>query len=528
MSLRSLQVVLRSLAEAEPTADDAELLRDFVGGEEAAFAELVRRHGRRCWPCAGTSPVPTPKPTTPSRPRSWSCSATAEDPRCRAALGLAARRGLQGLRKGAARRPSGAPIANGSRPSSERNGSAVADSTWDRALAAVHEEAGKLPETLPRPVRAVLPGRQGRDRGGRATRVEARHPVRSAHACQGRPAGPARSPRADHRCRGRSRAGDTAGVRGREGDGAGPGQRLVPESVLQLTQGVIGMSLKSAKLLAAAVLLTCGLGLGVGTGWMANADAQGPGGQPPVKANPADEVKRLEAELERPGGPRRPRASRSSCSGISRSNWPQQSSTGQVGGGLREDGEVGVRLRGGGTMTQAKFVEFLQDRENRGWEFNGTTMLQHEGKPTSTWVFRRPPKGTAGTAARRRTACSSMPTSKGLCAKPERPERGAAAQRGLQARCEGGAPRREGDRSRDRPAASEASHAANQPGGRRRRKRICRWSRRNSPRFSRNWPRRGSRTLDSTITPSSTGLVVEGDKEVLEWAGTLVKKLSEK
>ena len=40
------------------------------------------------------------------------------------------------------------------------------------------------------------------------------------------------------------------------------------------------------------MLLTCGLGLGVGTGWMANADAQGPAVQPPAKANPADEVKR--------------------------------------------------------------------------------------------------------------------------------------------------------------------------------------------------------------------------------------------
>src|SRR5439155_10489460 len=30
----------------------------------------------------------------------------------------------------------------------ERNGSAIPDSAWDRALAAVHEEVGTLPETL--------------------------------------------------------------------------------------------------------------------------------------------------------------------------------------------------------------------------------------------------------------------------------------------------------------------------------------------------------------------------------------------
>ena len=43
-------------------------------------------------------------------------------------------------------------------------------------------------------------------------------------------------------------------------------------------------------------------------------------------------------------------------------------------------------------MTQSKFVEFLQDRENRGWEFNGTTTFRHEGKPAAIWVFRRPVK----------------------------------------------------------------------------------------------------------------------------------------
>jgi hypothetical protein len=47
-------------------------------------------------------------------------------------------------------------------------------------------------------------------------------------------------------------------------------------------------------------------------------------------------------------------------------------------------------------MTQSKFVAFLQDRENRGWEYNGTTTLTHQGKPAEIWVFRRPAKGAEG------------------------------------------------------------------------------------------------------------------------------------
>src|SRR5262249_8253175 len=68
----------------------------------------------------------------------------------------------------------------------------------------------------------------------------------------------------------------------------------------QLSQGVIGMNVSSVKLVAAAVLLTCGLGLGVGPGWLATADAQPPaGGIPPAKADAQAEVKRLQAELDR-------------------------------------------------------------------------------------------------------------------------------------------------------------------------------------------------------------------------------------
>jgi hypothetical protein len=44
-------------------------------------------------------------------------------------------------------------------------------------------------------------------------------------------------------------------------------------------------------------------------------------------------------------------------------------------------------------MGPTKFVQFLQDRENRGWEFNGQVSIVHDGKPgASAWLFRRPAK----------------------------------------------------------------------------------------------------------------------------------------
>jgi hypothetical protein len=42
-------------------------------------------------------------------------------------------------------------------------------------------------------------------------------------------------------------------------------------------------------------------------------------------------------------------------------------------------------------MGPTKFVQFLQDRENRGWEFNGQVSIVHDGKPgAAAWMFRRP------------------------------------------------------------------------------------------------------------------------------------------
>src|SRR5262249_40617612 len=82
-----------------------------------------------------------------------------------------------------------------------------------------------------------------------------------------------------------------------------PGRARASETIPRPAEGVIGMNLKSLKLLAAAVLV-CGLGIGAGTNWLATAEAQAPApgpttAAPQPKYDPRAEIERLEAELAR-------------------------------------------------------------------------------------------------------------------------------------------------------------------------------------------------------------------------------------
>src|SRR5262249_3524257 len=156
---------------------------------------------------------------------------------------------------------------------------------------------------------------------------------------------------------------------------------VVRSSILELSQGVIGMSMKSVKMLVAAVLLTCGLGLGVGSRWMANADAQQP--QPKAPATKAEleaEIKRLQAELERV----RLMAEAEELANALAQRRTKEQPTFRTKNWEYDLVEVS-------DISQKKFAEFLQDRENRGWEYNGTTVL-NSGKPQTAWEFRRPAK----------------------------------------------------------------------------------------------------------------------------------------
>jgi RNA polymerase sigma factor (sigma-70 family) len=383
---RSLQTVLKSFANAESLVNDDELLRRFTMGDERPFSELVRRHGRLVWAVC--------RHLTGS-------DADADDAfqatflvlirnarRIRDARRLSA--WLHGVafkvcaraRRTAQRRTTREQAV----ATSERNGSVVPDSAWDRALSAVHEEAGALPDTLRLPF--VLCCLEGKGVTEAAEQLGWKLGTFSGRLTRAKDAILVRL----------NARGLTIGVVAGLGLAAPPATAVakavaqtqigfvVPPSVLQLTQGVIGMTMTSSKLIA-AVLLTCGLGLGASSGWMATADAQPPVNPVLPGANPEAEVKRLQAELE-----------------IARQQLTAQAAwSGSIAAWQKASGEAFVAKTtkweydfvAVSDITQTKFVEFLQDRENRGWEFNGTTTFKQEGKPTAIWVFRRPAKGTS-------------------------------------------------------------------------------------------------------------------------------------
>ena len=148
MSPRSLQYVLRSLAETAPMASDADLLRRFLQQDEQAFAELVRRHGRLVW--AVCRHLTRSDAEADDAFQATFLVLLKNAKKVREPGNLSA--WLHGVAykvcaksRQSAKRRNARERATALR---EGNGSAVPDSAWDRALAAVHEEVAKLPDTL--------------------------------------------------------------------------------------------------------------------------------------------------------------------------------------------------------------------------------------------------------------------------------------------------------------------------------------------------------------------------------------------
>jgi RNA polymerase sigma factor (sigma-70 family) len=406
---RTLQAVLRTLADAMPPTGDGELLRRFTTGDEDAFAELVRRHGRLVWAVCrhltGSDAEADDafqatflvllknagKIREPGRLSAWLHGV---------AYKVAAKARLASKRRSTRERAAAV---------SERNGHAVADSAWDRALAAVHEELGRLPETLRVPFvlcclegkgtteaaeqlgwkLGTLSGRLTRAKDALIARLNARGLTVGAVAGLGLLTPPAA---AIAKATALGAAGST-----------------IPTTVLQLTQGVIGMSTTTIKVLAVAVMVTCGLGLGVGSGWMANAEAQTTTKKAQTKTDPADEVKRLELLIEKSRllneqnrlqdeAARRAVQAENDALNNSRLLYEQaiealsKAQVTRVESATAKTSKWDYDFVVVSDMSQTKFVEFLQDRENRGWDYNGTTTYLHNGKPTQIWVFRRPSK----------------------------------------------------------------------------------------------------------------------------------------
>ncbi len=419
MTPRSLQAVLRSLADTGPPASDAELLRRFLADDEDAFAELVKRHGRLVWAVCRTQTHSDAEADDAFQATFLVLLKNAKKVRDGGKLSSwlhgVAFKVCAKARQGAKRRTTREQTA----AHREGNGSAVPDSAWDRALAAVHEEAAKLPDTLRVPFvlcclegkgvteaaeqlgwkLGTLSGRLTRAKDAVLAKLDARGLTLGVVAAVGLVVPPAAAV---------AKATALAHV-----------GFAVPGSILQLTQGVIGMSMTSVKVLAATVLLACGLGLSVGTGWVATAEAQLPA-QTKSKADPDGEVKRLQAELDKAKALAELAAKQAKDAqvealrlrdyAIERMNLAERISR-EVAEQVTPGAKLGEKAAAAAfktakwefalvdiakTFNADTFGTFLQERENAGWEFLGSTTLGSSGG-VFQWLFRRPVKAVGAT-----------------------------------------------------------------------------------------------------------------------------------
>jgi RNA polymerase sigma factor (sigma-70 family) len=375
-------VLKRVTAAVRPMEGDAELLDRFTRDrDQAAFAELVRRYGRLVWAqCRNL--LPTEADAEDALQATFltlarSAGSVRDGSRLGPWLHGVAYRVCLNARRATARRKKrerAAAAAEAHRP--------VADSAWDAALAAVHEEVCRLPESLRVPfVLCCLEGKGvteaatqlGWKLGTLSARLtRAKQTLIDRLASRGLPAAVAGAVAVTG---GAASAEPPVLIAARAVELAftvGP----VSPTILSLAHGVTGMTLYRTKLFAAAVLLAGGLTAGVGSGWLATAAAQQadkPGvTTPPAAGERADNQPRdllliLEQEL-----------SRQAAEQLALTREKKPATKWEYDFVLANE------------MGTTKFVEFLRDREARGWEFNGEATLQHEGKAAPHWVFRRP------------------------------------------------------------------------------------------------------------------------------------------
>lgn len=382
MNVRNLSNLLNSLSPDDAAGDGVLLSRYLAKRSEAAFAALVRRHGRLIWTVCrnltgsdadaddafqATFVVLIEKAGTlkePARLAPW-------------LHGVAARICLAMRRKRTNGQRRERAIAN------SEHSTAVPESAWDRALAAVHEEAAQLPESLRVPfVLCCLEGRSVTETAdqlgwklgtlsGRLTRAKDRIVARlgdrglvlGAIASIGLSIPPTASV---------ARAATLA-------------TSPIPSTILELTQGAIAMNVSKIKLLAATVLATFGLGVIGGTGWFAHAQTQSKErteGKPTAKAEQA-QPKPLGVELH--FNPVLQEAHRLGLEVVFDSGNPGPTfATKKWQYDLVEVSDMNV----------TKFNNFLQEREDNGWEFLGSTKLSQSNVP-NVWVFRKPVDHTA-------------------------------------------------------------------------------------------------------------------------------------
>ena len=380
MTPRSLCAVLRTLTDTGPPVSDAELLRRFQANDERAFAELVKRYGRLVWTVCRS--LTRSEADADDAFQATFLVLVENAKKVRDAGKLSA--WLHGVaykvcakaRRSAERRSSRERVV----APREGTGSAVPDSAWDRALAAVHEEVAKLPEPLRVPF--VLCCLEGTGVTEAAERLGWKLGTLSGRLTRAKDAVLARL---DER-------GLALGVVAAVGGGAVPAAVAakaealarvgftVPGSIRQLSQGVIGMSMTSAKILVAAVVVACGLGLGAGNGWVGRAEAQPPG-VIEEQQRMLEELQQREAVYRKYGANQRFEAEKKAD--------PDTFKTAKNEYTLVTVSE----------LPPAKFRALLEEREKSGWEYCGTTPLSQPER--LVWVFRRPVKQATATFSSR-------------------------------------------------------------------------------------------------------------------------------
>ncbi len=399
MTARPLHAVLRALADTGPPDADADLLRRFVATrDDEAFASLVKRHGRLVWAvcrhlCRSDAEADDAFQAT-FLVLVKNAASVKDAAKLSAWLhGVAYK--VCGKSRLAAKRRTTREQATAHR---ERNGHAIPDSAWDRALAAVHEEVAGLPDTLRVPF--VLCCLEGLGQTEAAEQLGWKLGTLSGRLTRAKDAVLAKL----------SARGLTLGVLASVGlatvpsdvsaKAVGLGQIgfAVPGSVLQLSTGVIGMSVNKVKLLAAGVLAACGLAVSGGAGWVATAGAQ----SAPAKVAAADRVKQLEAELQKARAEAEQATAEAARADALKKMAEAKLKADEAIARYAEEKVKTAKAESTTStkrweydfvavseMPQTKFVKFLQDREDKGWEFVGTTPL--DDKPV--WVFRKPKGG---------------------------------------------------------------------------------------------------------------------------------------
>jgi RNA polymerase sigma factor (sigma-70 family) len=285
---------------ARPAEPDAALLRRFADGrDDAAFAELVRRYGRLVWgQCRNL--LPTEADADDAFQATFVTLAKSADKiRDTNKLGPwlhgVAYRVCRNARRVAARRlkrERTSATAEAARP--------VADSAWDSALAAVHDELHQLPETLRVPF--VLCCLEGKGTTEAADQLGLKLGTFSARLTRAKQALLDRLS-----ARGLS-AGVLAAAAVTGGAANAPAQVLnraielatmagtIPANILSLTHGVLGMGTLNGKLMAAAVLVSCGLLAGVGGVW--TAQAQDPKPKKDAASDTQKEIDALKKQID--------------------------------------------------------------------------------------------------------------------------------------------------------------------------------------------------------------------------------------